>query len=123
MEEHLISKLKTVREKANHTQHKLSAVILKKGRPISFGFNDQKKTDPKIRQWSPVKTLHAEAHACFRVRHKFDFTGCTMVVYREDREGNPTLARPCEVCLKMLKDFKFRFIVYSTPEGFKEEKL
>lgn len=115
------NKLKRLRTRANHHQHKLSALVMHRGRPVSFGYNDQYKTHPKIRQFSQVKTLHAEAHALFRVKDKEILKDCEIIVYREDRHGNMANSRPCEVCQAMFRHYGIKKVTYSTAEGWKEE--
>lgn len=122
MAPNLVNKLKRLRNQSDHHQHKLSAVLMYKGRPLSFGFNSL-KTDPKIQKYSKVKAMHAEMSAVFRVKNKEMLKDCTIVVYREDRHGNPVLARPCSVCETMLKDYGIKHIMYSSKEGWIEECL
>lgn len=115
------TKLKRLRTRANHHQHKLSAVLLYRGRPITAGVNDQYKTHPKIRQFSQVKTLHAEAACLFKVKDPEIIKDCELVVYREDRQGNMANSRPCEVCQAMFRYYGLKKVTYSTAEGWKEE--
>lgn len=115
------NKLKRLRSQSNHPQHKHSAVITYRGRPVSFGFNEM-RTHPGILKFSKVKLIHAEMSAILKDRYQ-DFTGCTMTVYREDRDGNMAMSRPCEVCLKMLRAYGFKNIMFSTKAGWKEEIL
>lgn len=115
-------KLQEVQKQSNHSQHKLSALILYKGRPLSFGVNDQYKTDPKIKKYTDVKKTHAEMSAIFRIKSKSILKACTMVVYREDKMGNIALAKPCAVCECMIKDYGIKKVIYSTPNGWKTEK-
>lgn len=74
----------------------------RKGRVLSIGQNSYIKTHPlqafhARRAGSPMKQfLHAEIHAIVRCRdikraHR-------MFISRWDRQGNPVLAKPCEVC-------------------------
>lgn len=123
MAPNLVKKLQLLRNKSNHHQHRLSAVLLLRGRPISFGVNDSKRTHPKIKRWSDVKTIHAEMSAIFRVKDTEILKNCTMVVYREDRYNNPANARPCSVCEAMLRDYGIKHIMYSTKDGWVEEEL
>jgi deoxycytidylate deaminase len=116
----LVNKLKTLRNQSNHIQHKVSAIILYKGRPLSFGYNNQTKTHPKIKKYSEVKTMHAEMAALFRMKDTSILKNCSIVVYREDRMGNAALAKPCDVCQAILKDYGIKEITYSTPDGWEQ---
>lgn len=124
MSPNLVNKLRKEKEKSNHHQHKLSAVLLYKGRPISFGFNDKFRTHPKIKQYSEVKTVHAEMAALLKIQHQPELISeCVMVVYREDRFGQPANSKSCPVCVAMMKDFGIKTVIYSTKDGFVEERL
>jgi deoxycytidylate deaminase len=117
----IVSKLQTLRKQSNHMQHKLSALILYKGRPISFGINDQTKTHPEIRKYSEVKTMHAEMAAIFKIKDKEILKNCEVIVYREDRAGNMANSRPCEVCQAIFRNYGIKKVTYSTANGWKEE--
>jgi deoxycytidylate deaminase len=119
----VVRKLQNLRRLSNHKQHKLSALILHRGRPISFGYNNQTKTHPKIKKYSDLKTLHAEMSALFKIKNKSILKDCTMVIYREHRNGVMANAKPCEVCTEMLRDYGITQVIYSTPNGWIEEIL
>lgn len=101
---------------------KVGAVLIKKGRPISVGYNKQKS--PNKRFITKFNTTHAEicALAC---SGKIYINKATIVVYRQDKKGNPKLSRPCEHCLLELKKFGVRRIIYSICESpyWREEKI
>ena len=46
-----------------------------------------------------------------------------MVVYREDGDGNPVLAKPCENCQTIMKEFGIKKVYYSIPDSPYYEKL
>lgn len=119
MAPNLVSKLKRVKEKSTHVQHKHSAVILLKGRPLSFGFNKM-RTDPKIAKYSDVKQTHAEMSAIWQVKNKEILRGATIVVYREDKNGNMANSKPCVACTALIKECGFKNVTYSTPTGWVE---
>lgn len=120
MTNRLISKLKEIRTTSHHHQHNLSAIILRKGRILSAAANNL-KTDPK----SPHRfsSIHAEYNACKKIKNKELLNGATILIYRENADGNTALSRPCESCLKYLQKFKIKYIIYSTSSGFTTEKI
>lgn len=120
MSPHFITKLKEIRTTSCHHQHRLSAIILRKGIVLSSATNSL-KTDPK----SPHKFLssHAEYGACKKIRNKNLLIGATIMIYRENADGNLALARPCESCYSFLKKTGIKYMVYSTQNGFTTEKL
>lgn len=118
-----LKKLKELRLKAEHHQHKLSAIILLKGRPVSFGFNNGIKTHPKASKYTEYPTLHAEMSAIFKVKNKDILRYCTLVVYREDRMGNLAMSRPCVACQQLIKECGIKKVVYTTKDGWIEESF
>lgn len=95
----------------------MGAMIIRSRRPISFGWNDIDKTHPHMCRLHIHKKQHAEHNAINKARHKHDIKGATMVVYGENREGS-CLAKPCEYCQEILKDYGIKKVIYSTPEGY-----
>lgn len=120
MAPNLLKKLKTIKAKSDHGSHKLSAVLMLRGRPLTFGYNSL-KSDPKIAKFSSVKRTHAEMACVFRTKDKEVLKDCVMVIYREDKAGNPANARSCEACLKLLKHYGVKHITYSTENGWVDE--
>lgn len=104
---------------STHPRHKIGAVLLIKGKPCGVGFNS-KKSHPLMKKYSEHKTLHAEISALLSFRYK-DLKGATMVVYREARNGNPAMSRPCSTCQRILADFGIRDYIYSTDGGWATE--
>lgn len=98
----------------------------KKGRVISKGVNDYRKSHPVM--MSLAKSvgleekiyLHAEIRALLRAR---DTPVHTLQIERYDANGEPALAAPCPVCREGLKLFGVKKIRYSYPDGYKEEIL
>lgn len=108
--------------KLSECKTRVGAVICDKRHPISIGYN-KAKTHPK---WnSPVKkTIHAEMSAIVASgRDRLD--GATIFVYRETRNGDIAMARPCEDCLSVLQVYGVRTLVYTVGEYpfFKVEKI
>jgi pyrimidine deaminase RibD-like protein len=102
---------KNISKMSSH-KYPMGSVIIISGHPVSVGYN-QTKGHPQTKGWQ--KGLHAEIHAikCSDVK---DFRGAKIFVYREDRNGNLAMARPCENCLNELKRLGFKWMYYSTKE-------
>lgn len=98
--------------KSDHYQYHLGCVLVKKSKVISVGWN-MLKTHPK----SPHKwnMIHAEFHAILGVPAA-DLRGSTIYIYRENKKGEPALAKPCKSCYKMLEDCDIK-TVYHTING------
>jgi deoxycytidylate deaminase len=111
--------LKRLKGLSNHHTHQMSCVIANKNQVVSIGYN-QCKTHP--RSGHKYKMVHAELAAV--LDNKFaDLKGCTAYIYRETRDGNPAMAKPCNSCLETLKHVGIKKIVYSQNGNFKEENL
>lgn len=111
--------------KSLHHSARVGVVILQKKNMVAFGFNQKDKTHPYLREegFYYNQSLHAEMHAIFKMKNKDLLEGSTVIVYREDKNGNVALSRPCEVCQKLLRKYKVKKIQYTTADGVKEEYL
>ena len=93
--------------KSNREQRHAS-IIFDHGNPIGMGYNDGNN--------------HAEDNAIFDLNiNGENKRNKIMVSIRLTRAGRIGLAKPCPACLDLLKEKKFRKVIYSTNEGtFKE---
>jgi deoxycytidylate deaminase len=84
------------------------------GKSIFSGFNKDKTHTVFANPSEHVrKSLHAELDCLIKLGGK---SIGTMYIYRETLLGTPGLARPCEHCMKFLKDAGIVEIYYSTPD-------
>lgn len=104
--------------KSDHPKHQLGVVIVKKDRIISLGINKY-KTHP--RSTHPFKFIHAEYDAI--ISCKEDLKNSVAYIYRETKNGNIALSRPCEHCMKALRDAGVKKICFSTYTGYISEYL
>lgn len=118
-----LKKAKKIAQKADHDSFQIGAMIMQKNMPLSVGFNMQKKTHPKMKQYHEHKTVHAELAAILKVRHKHNLKGATMVVFRQTKDGKLANSRPCDCCQQILKEYGFKKIIYTINDGWREEKL
>ena len=93
----------------------MGAVIVDKNHPIAVGFNI-KKTHPTFA--NPEITISGCIHAEIRaiMNCGFEVTGCDIYIYREHKDAVPALARPCEMCYNILKDYGIKRIFYTINE-------
>lgn len=102
---------------ANSTyRHKLGAVIVKKGRVLSVGYNKPHKTHPKSN--TRFKTIHAEFDAILGCNPE-DLKGATLYVVRKAKSG-PNMAKPCDCCMELIEMVGIKRVVYSTHDGYEE---
>lgn len=110
---------KRLSHKSNYDVHKLGAVITRGNQVVGVGFN-KKKTHPMSS--TRFKNIHAELCAVLNSGEK-NLSGCSIYVYRETKDGQPAMARPCPDCLRLLKKSNVSKIFYSTEIGFKKETI
>lgn len=95
--------------------YKMGAVIVRQ-RPVAGGYNIN-KTHPVFADGERWYTIHAEMSALMKAaKYGMPLKGCAIYVYREDAEGNPAQARPCEECMKMLIESGITEIYYTVSE-------
>jgi len=89
-------------------QHRHASIVFRRGNPIAGGYNDGEE--------------HAEANAIHGVdRVTTRPKNLVMVNIRLTKAGKIGLAKPCPACLDLLKEKKFRKVIYSTNAGTFEE--
>lgn len=109
MKNKFIKICKKLAEYSDHHQHKMAALIIKKNKLLSLGYN-QLKTHPKSPHF--FRSTHAE-FACIKQLSLEQLRGSTILVYREQRDGTLANARPCESCLKLIIQSGIKKIVFT----------
>lgn len=109
---------KQASKKSDHHTHKLGCVIAKGKKVVGVGFNVM-KTHPR----SPhnFKSVHAEYMAVLNAG--FDVKGAKAYVFREQKNGEWAMAKPCSTCWNFLMDCGIKEVIYSFQGSFKEERL
>lgn len=102
-----------------HWQHKVGACVIRKNRVVSTGFN-QVKTHTKSPH--PYNMLHAELAAIIGCSYE-ELDGATIYVYRQHRDGNPAMSKPCPICEAALRQAGIKKVFYSANNEFKEMEL
>jgi len=102
---------------SDHAQHKIGAVIVNKNRIVSKGWN-QLKTHSKSPH--PYKSIHSEFDAVNKANPE-QLKGATIYIYREHKNGECAISRPCPSCFSMLKSKGIEKIVYTSEKEVKEE--
>ena len=111
---------KLAAEKSNY-KIRVGAAILD-GNKIFISWN-KKKSSPALRYYlyKYETCLHAETGL---FPHGKEWSRkAKLYVYRELKNGNPANALPCENCLKMIKSFSIRTLVYTIDEGYVHKDL
>jgi deoxycytidylate deaminase len=84
-------------------------VIAKGSRILGFGVNST-KTHPK--SCSRFKTIHSEHQALINAGLN-EIEGAIAFVYRETKDGNPAMSKPCSSCETLLKQAGIKRVYFS----------
>lgn len=102
------------------SRFRLGAVLARKSRVISTGFNAMHRTHPMMQRYNSDKSwtpgLHAEVDACLGVP-RADLEGAELYVARILKNGEPAIAKPCEICTKFLMDVGIKRVFYTDAGG------
>jgi len=101
------------------SRYRLGAVVVRKNRPISTGFNTMGKTHPIMKQFShgyEVPGTHAEVHSCIGMDAK-DLHKADIYVARILKSGETAMAKPCPICSSFLKSVGIRRAYFTTGKG------
>jgi deoxycytidylate deaminase len=104
-----------------HTDYRLCAVIVRGGRILSTGFN-RRSTNAFVEHYTDLVrgtgrgfslSTHAEMDAVLSARDKIDLRGCKIFVARLRADGSIGLARPCEICFRVLQAYSINKAYYT----------
>lgn len=111
----IIDVARALAAQSDHDQHKLSALLLdSKGRIVNYGINHLTKTHPKFHRINKLKTLHAEAALLYSTPLTTKRLGKhSIFIFRSHKDGTLANARPCEDCMKVIKQYGIKSIVYT----------
>lgn len=120
---------------SNCSSARVGCVISYKGTILAKGYNTNKThtTQAKYNKWRyngdaekkylPCKQ-HAEVSALQKIKYlDIDFSKIHVYVYRETKNGQMAMARPCQSCLAMIKELHIKNIHYTTDCGFAREVI
>lgn len=110
---------------------KLGCVAVYKHQIISSGFNAQ-KTAPLQKKYNIYRfteetpsSIHAEVMCLKSImnRKDIDFKNVSLYIYREGKNEELFLARPCLSCMALIKELNIRHIYYTNNGGFSHEEI
>lgn len=104
---------------SEHLQHKLGALIVRKNRVVSFGWN---KCRTHTKSNSRHSAIHAELDAILRAKD-VDLSKCDIYLYRQTKMGKLGNSRPCQFCQALLKKVQIKNAHYTTETGYVTEKF
>lgn len=101
-----------------------SSLIVKGGSILSVGIN---KPNPNSFALNYAQhkgwQTHSEAEALYSIRYSSKITGSVMYNCRISRNKTLELSKPCKGCHLMLKDFGFKKVYFSRPDGYGSIKV
>lgn len=96
---------------ASKEKHRHGAVIIKKGKVISWGIN-VRKNDPNICSFPLTESgVHAEVAAIKKANTSLE--GATIYVARINKTGQPLLSKPCERCQAAIEKAGIKKVIYT----------
>ncbi len=96
--------------------YRLGCVVAKRRRVLSAGFNSY-KTHPRLIRYTTYPFLHAEQAALM----KYGLDSCKgmdIYVLRITRANQIAIAKPCEVCMRIIITYGINTIRYTTNTGY-----
>lgn len=110
----------------SQSRFRLGAVLVNRRQVLGVGFNNMRKTHPRMAAlnndptWTPG--LHAEVHACLGISEHL-LVGATLYVARLTRGNRLALARPCEMCERFLVGAGIGEVWFSTGVNWLQMEL
>lgn len=118
-------------------RQKIGCVIVEGNKVISVGYN-QAKSNPKQKEYNRYRNFrlpkkvtplenncHAEMMALSKIwtRKNENWSRASIYIYRESKNGELKLAKPCNACAKAIIEFGIGHVYYTTEGGFNHETL
>ena len=122
---------KAVSELSDFKQQHIGCIAVAKHKIISSGYNSC-KTNPMQKRLNTHRfnadtpaTIHSELACLLPLinRKDVDFGNVSLYIYREYKNGNPALARPCASCMALLKELGIRHIYYTGDGSYINEEI
>lgn len=108
----------------------IGCIAVYKHKVISTGCNKE-KTNPlqakyniyRFTENSPHK-IHAEIDCLSSlISSNIDFSKISLYIYRQTKDGNLALAKPCASCMALIRHLGIKHIYYTTNNSYCYEKL
>lgn len=109
----------------------IGACAVYKHKVISTGYNSQ-RTSPLQKKYNQYRFKEETLHTChaeisclkpLMKRRDIDLKNVDLYVYREYKNGELSLARPCISCMKLIAELGIRHVYYTNVGGFSHEKI
>ena len=122
---------KAMSELSTYKQHHLGCVAVCQHKIISSGHNSN-KTNPTQKRLNACRfteetphTIHSEVSCLLPLigRKDIDFSRVSLYIYREHKNGELALARPCASCMTLIRSLGIRHIYYTGSKSYVYEEI
>ena len=128
----IFKRAKEISYLSDYNRIHIGCVAVYKNHVLAVGYNTN-KTHPIQKRYNkyrnmiyentePKSSIHSEISCLMQIKDMdIDFVKVELYIYREDRNGNLAMCRPCAACMKMIDDLGIKKIHYTTNSGFANE--
>lgn len=121
--------------KSNCSSARIGCITVYKGAILTKSFNSNKThtIQAKYNKWryNPDETkkylpskIHSELSSLQKIKYlDIDFSKVHMYIYRETKNGQVAMARPCPSCMAAIQEMGIKHLHYTSDRGFCYEKL
>lgn len=123
---------KNASEFSDFPRYHLGAIIVCGNKVVSIGWNVVKE-NPIQKQYNKYRefdvdvarnSLHAEMMSIVRAKKMdIDFGRASIFVYREYKNGELAIAKPCPACMNAIRDIGIKDIYYTGNGSYVHERL
>ena len=123
---------KAVSELSDFKQHHIGAVAVYRHKIISSGHNSN-KTNPEQKRLNALRfdeesahhTIHAELSCLLPLmrRRDINFDEVSLYIYREHKNGELAIAKPCVSCMALIRSLGIRSLYYTGDRSYISEEL
>jgi deoxycytidylate deaminase len=107
--------------RSTHRQ-RVGAVLVSHGRPLAVGHNSI-RGHRYSRYYKYPEACHAEAATIAALDMYVPHNACVMYVARVNKQGQYMMSRPCDSCMRVIRESGIRKVVYTTGMGWAEETI
>jgi deoxycytidylate deaminase len=93
--------------------------VVYKSKIITIGKNQCRTTHPKALEYGyRFSAIHSELDAIIKcIKLEYDISKCTFINTRMGYDGQIRIAKPCDICADLLKDFGVTKVIYTNHLG------
>ena len=130
-----LNKAKEISYQSDFKQCNIGCIAVYKNIILAKGFNTN-KTNPLQKEYNkyrkldwnngiePKAKLHAEMMCINKIKNlDIDFNKVTLYIYRENKNSELAICKPCKACQKAIKDLGIKTIYYTINNGYRKECL